>query len=157
MTGWLPRSQMGTMQKQLPLRHCCANLKSRQAIQFRIQKQSGNTGLHWLTSSLQSLQVMSSDPETIRESVEPYPYPRVNPISCPDFHDRLADFNDTRGKRRSPGFSPGTHALSSLKSPVVFNGWGRAVMLGLRVRGGLGLMPKLRAYVRFRSSLTHPR
>ena len=27
-------------------------------------------------------------------------------------------------------------------------------MLGLRVRGGLGLMPKLRAYVRFRSSLT---
>ncbi len=39
--------------------------------------------------------------------------------------------NDAEDKSRSLGFSPGTNFASLLKSPVFFNGWGRAGMLGL--------------------------
>ena len=39
--------------------------------------------------------------------------------------------NDARDKSRSLGFSPGTNFSSPFKSPVFFNGRGRAGMLGL--------------------------
>ena|GEM_PF-3446528 len=39
--------------------------------------------------------------------------------------------NDAEDTSRSLGFSPGTKFSSPLKSPVFFEGWGRAGMLGL--------------------------
>jgi len=63
--------------------------------------------------------------------------PRLPSIgTAAEFLSRGFDRNDLRDESGSPGFSPGTELLVTLEVVGVFwREWGRAGMLGLRVRG----------------------